>query len=121
MEKYGAYAKCNPALRKKEEIDKLWDYVNDGTVDFIGSDHSPYLVSEKEKSPDDIFVACLLYTSIWAGFGPSGETRTPGILLPNGAWNVCIAFLDLICYRLFRCVCYFVTSAIIFFVRFVPD
>lgn len=57
VEKYGAYAKCNPALRKKEEIDKLWDYVNDGTVDFIGSDHSPYLVSEKEKSPDDIFVA----------------------------------------------------------------
>lgn len=57
VEKYGAYAKCNPALRKKEEIDKLWDYVNDGTIDFIGSDHSPYLVSEKEKSPDDIFVA----------------------------------------------------------------
>lgn len=57
VEKYGAYAKCNPALRKKEEIDKLWDYINDGTVDFIGSDHSPYLVSEKEKSPDDIFVA----------------------------------------------------------------
>ena len=57
VEKYGAYAKCNPALRKKEEIDKLWDYVNDGTVDFIGSDHSPYLVSEKETSPDDIFVA----------------------------------------------------------------
>ena len=38
-------------------MEKLWDYVLDGTVDFIGSDHSPYLVSEKEKNPNDIFVA----------------------------------------------------------------
>ena len=57
VEKYGAYAKCNPALREKEEVEKLWDYVLDGTVDFIGSDHSPYLISEKEKNPNDIFVA----------------------------------------------------------------
>ena len=57
VEKYGAYAKCNPALREKEEVEKLWGYVLDGTVDFIGSDHSPYLVSEKEKNPNDIFVA----------------------------------------------------------------
>ena len=49
VEKYGAYAKCNPALRKKEDVERLWDYVKDGTVDFIGSDHSPFLVSEKEK------------------------------------------------------------------------
>ncbi len=49
VEKYGAYAKCNPALRKKEDVERLWDYVKDGTVDFIGSDHSPFLVSEKER------------------------------------------------------------------------
>ena len=49
VEKYGAYAKCNPALRKKEDVERLWDYVKDGTVDFIGSDHSPFLKSEKEK------------------------------------------------------------------------
>lgn len=55
--KYGPYAKCNPALRKKEEVEKLWDYVLDGTVDFIGSDHSPFLVSEKETGNKDIFVA----------------------------------------------------------------
>lgn len=57
VEKYGPYAKCNPALRKKEEVEKLWDYVVDGTVDFIGSDHSPFLVSEKETGNKDIFVA----------------------------------------------------------------
>ncbi|MEA4933532.1 MAG: allantoinase AllB [Lawsonibacter sp.] len=54
---YGPYAKCNPALRKQEEVEKLWDYVLDGTVDFIGSDHSPFLVSEKETGNQDIFVA----------------------------------------------------------------
>lgn len=53
VEKYGAYAKCNPALRKKEDVERLWDYVKDGTVDFIGSDHSPFLVSEKEKKDKD--------------------------------------------------------------------
>ncbi len=57
VEKYGPYAKCNPALRSKEEIQKLWKYVLDGTVDFIGSDHSPFLVEEKEKDPSDIFKA----------------------------------------------------------------
>lgn len=57
VEKYGPYAKCNPALRKKEEVERLWDYVRDGTVDFIGSDHSPFLKSEKETGHKDIFVA----------------------------------------------------------------
>jgi allantoinase len=57
VEKYGAYAKCNPALRKKEEVEGLWDYITDGTIDFIGSDHSPFLVSEKEKGKEDIFKA----------------------------------------------------------------
>ena len=61
VEKYGAYAKCNPALRKKEDVEKLWNYVFDGTVDFIGSDHSPFLVSEKEKrdknGEKDIFLS----------------------------------------------------------------
>lgn len=61
VEKFGAYAKCNPALRKKDDVEKLWDYVKDGTVDFIGSDHSPFLVSEKEKldknGKKDIFLS----------------------------------------------------------------
>lgn len=55
--KYGAYAKCNPPLRTQEEVEKLWDFVLDGTVDYIGSDHAPFLKSEKEKNPEDIFVA----------------------------------------------------------------
>lgn len=55
--KHGAYAKCNPPLRKKEDVDALWSYINDGSLDFIGSDHATYTVAEKESGKDDIFVA----------------------------------------------------------------
>ncbi|KAJ1797968.1 Allantoinase [Coemansia sp. RSA 2399] len=33
--------KCCPPIRGKENRDKLWDAVLDGTIDFIVSDHSP--------------------------------------------------------------------------------
>lgn len=96
VEKYGAYAKCNPALRKKEEIDKLWDYVNDGTVDFIGSDHSPYLVSEKEKSPDDIFVAP-------SGF-PGIDLRLPLMLTEAKKGRVSVErVVELLCVNPAKC------------------
>ena len=57
IDKYGPYAKGNPPLRSRESMEKLWDYVTDGSVDFIGSDHGPFLVSEKEKGMKDIFTA----------------------------------------------------------------
>ena len=55
--KYGPFAKCNPPLRTKELSEQLWEYVNDGTVDFIGSDHSPFLLTEKTCGESDIFKA----------------------------------------------------------------
>jgi dihydropyrimidinase/allantoinase len=55
--KYGPFAKCNPPLRSTDERDGLWRYINDGTVDFIGSDHGPFLLSEKESGLQDIFNA----------------------------------------------------------------
>ena len=55
--KHGPYAKCNPPLRTQEIVDEIWEYVLDGTVDFIGSDHGPFLPEEKDTGYDDIFVA----------------------------------------------------------------
>lgn len=55
LEKYGPYAKCNPPLRDKDRMEKLWQYINDGSVDFIGSDHAPYTYEEKKKGEDNIF------------------------------------------------------------------
>jgi allantoinase len=57
LDELGPFAKCNPPLRERALMEKLWDYVTDGSVDIIGSDHSPFLTSEKEKGDKDIFVA----------------------------------------------------------------
>lgn len=72
VKKYGAYAKCNPALRDRARVEKMWDYIQDGTIDVVASDHAPYTVEEKEQSPEDIFVAP-------SGF-PGLETRLPLML-----------------------------------------
>lgn len=68
----GTFAKCNPPLRKRETVDKLWQYVNDGSIDYIGSDHGPFLLSEKEMGYEDIFKAP-------AGF-PGIDLRLPLML-----------------------------------------
>lgn len=55
LDKHGPYAKCNPPLRDTARMQALWKYVNDGTVDFIGSDHAPYTYEEKANGWDNIF------------------------------------------------------------------
>ena len=54
---HGPFAKCNPALRSADEVAELWSYVTDGTIDVIGSDHSPFLDEEKRTGLDDVFLA----------------------------------------------------------------
>ena len=49
IDKFGPYAKCNPPLRSREDVEKLWEYVMDGTISFVGSDHAPFTKEEKEK------------------------------------------------------------------------
>lgn len=72
LNKFGPFAKCNPPLRTKDLSDQLWDYINDGSVDYIGSDHSPFLLSEKNSGLEDIFKAT-------AGF-PGVDLRLPLML-----------------------------------------
>ena len=57
LNRHGPFAKCNPALRTAEEVENLWPYLLDGTIDVIGTDHSPYIPEEKEVGQDDIFRA----------------------------------------------------------------
>jgi allantoinase len=47
IDEYGPYAKCNPPLRSEAEMEKLWDYLKDGTITMIGSDHAPFIAEEK--------------------------------------------------------------------------
>lgn len=72
MLKLGPFAKSNPPLRKLKIVEELWKYVNDGSVDFIGSDHAPFLLEEKKKGYEDIF-------SCPAGF-PGIQFRLPLML-----------------------------------------
>ncbi|MDY4078951.1 MAG: allantoinase AllB [Clostridium sp.] len=51
--KGGAAFKCSPPLRKKEDADKLWEYLLDGTIDSICSDHSPATLEEKRDDGKD--------------------------------------------------------------------
>jgi len=46
--KWGNFVKVNPPLRSKEDQKALWDAINDGTIDTIGSDHAPHLPKEKK-------------------------------------------------------------------------
>ena len=47
-----SFAKCTPPFRSREYVDQLWDYVMDGTVDVLGSDHGPFTDEEKVMKND---------------------------------------------------------------------
>lgn len=55
--KNGSIFKCAPPLRSSAAVDKLWEYVADGTLSCIGSDHSPCELSEKSEEKHGIFGA----------------------------------------------------------------
>lgn len=57
LQRIGPYAKINPPIRSEEERLKLWEFVEDGTLDTIGTDHAPHEVAAKERGWADIFEA----------------------------------------------------------------
>jgi dihydroorotase len=62
-------ALVNPPLRTKGDQEALWKGIQDGTVDFIGSDHAPHTLEEKSKP----------YGQAPSGF-PGIETTLPLLL-----------------------------------------
>lgn len=57
LDQLNGFGRCAPALRDAEEVERIWEYVLDETVDYICSDHCAYTV--EEKSVDDVFAAPL--------------------------------------------------------------
>lgn len=49
--------KCTPPIRSKENNDKLWEALEDGTIDMIASDHSPCTYDLKAK----------IFSDAWGG------------------------------------------------------
>lgn len=53
----GSLFKCAPPLREAAAVEEMWEYVNNGTLSSIGSDHSPCELSEKSEEKHGIFGA----------------------------------------------------------------
>jgi dihydroorotase (multifunctional complex type) len=57
MKEFGPYAKVNPPLRSKPDLEELWRGLDDGTVDIITTDHSPHPKEEKDRGWSNIWDA----------------------------------------------------------------
>lgn len=57
LDRLGPFAKCNPPLRSEDDREGLWRALQEGLIDFIGTDHSPFLHSDKASAGDNIFAA----------------------------------------------------------------
>ncbi len=70
---HGLGGKVNPPLRPREDVEALWEYVLDGSVDWVVSDHACCRDEHKFGRPrDDIFAAK-------SGFG-GAEYLLPGLV-----------------------------------------
>jgi len=49
--------KCAPPIREKENQDRLWEALEDGTLDFIATDHSPCPPEMKKADSGDFLAA----------------------------------------------------------------
>jgi dihydropyrimidinase/allantoinase len=57
LDRLGPYAKCNPPLRSRDDQNGLWIGIQEGLIEYVGTDHSPFLAEDKERHGDDIFKA----------------------------------------------------------------
>lgn len=71
MGKYGALAKIAPPIRSKEDNEKLWEGLRNGSVSYMATDHAPYEVKSEKEGKD-----------IWTAFPgiPGVETMVPIII-----------------------------------------
>lgn len=57
LERVGAFGKINPPIRELRDQEALWQGLQDGTIDVIATDHSPFTVTEKQVPPENILSA----------------------------------------------------------------
>jgi dihydroorotase len=46
---YSGHPGVLPPLSGRGDIDKLWESIEDGTIDTLGTDHAPHTVEEKQR------------------------------------------------------------------------
>lgn len=55
LKRVGPYAKINPPLRKQSDQVALWQGIADGSIIAVTTDHSPFMLEEKERARTDIW------------------------------------------------------------------
>jgi allantoinase len=86
MERLGPFGKINPPLRAAEQVAGLWDYLAEGRIDQVTSDHAPWAL-ERKSHREDIFAN--------ASGAPGVETLLP-LLYHHGVAGGRISVLDLV-------------------------
>ena len=51
----GPFLKVNPSLKSEAEVDRLWDAVEDGTIDIVASEHFPTYREDRERGWENIW------------------------------------------------------------------
>ena len=64
LDRIGVFGICNPPLREREEVEKLWNCVFDGKIDWVCSDHATYTIEEKMEGMENCFRTPAGVTSI---------------------------------------------------------
>jgi allantoinase len=70
LQRLGAFGKCAPPLRDREEVEDLWQALDEGAIDWVASDHSP--CPPEMKQHDDVW-------SAWGGLA-GVQTLLPALL-----------------------------------------
>jgi allantoinase len=55
LEEKGPRAKMNPPVREPEDVQKMWNKLENNQIDMITSDHAPWSLEQKMKGKDNIF------------------------------------------------------------------
>jgi allantoinase len=82
--------KCAPPIRERENREKLWAALGDGTIDLVASDHSPCPPSMKSREAGDFMRAWGGIASLQLGLAAVWtEARTRGYALTDVARWMC--------------------------------
>ena len=89
----GAYAKVNPPIRPREDVEYLWSALLDGKIDWVVSDHACCAkeIKTDKDDPEDIFLAKSGFGGteyLLSGLYSEGVKR--GLSLNNIAKLVCL-------------------------------
>lgn len=76
--KNGSLFKCAPPLRERDAVEKMWEYVENGTLSCLSSDHSPCALEEKDEETHGVFGA-------WGGI--SGIQNVMQVTYSEGVVN----------------------------------